>query len=51
MEKREAFRVGASSLLRDFNENLSLSLRSLRLVVVYDLFGFSDTLLECGDAI
>ncbi len=46
VEKREAFRVGASSLLRDFNENLSLSLRSLRLVVVYDLFGFSDGLLE-----
>ena len=46
VQKREAFRVEASGLLRDFNENLSLSLRSLRLVVVYDLFGFSDSLLE-----
>ncbi len=36
----------ASSLLRDFNENLSLSLRSLRLLKVYDLFGFSPDLLD-----
>ena len=33
-------------MLRDFNENLSLSLGSLRLVNVYDLFGFSDELVE-----
>jgi len=46
VEKREAFRVEASSLLKDFNGNLSLSLRSLRLVNVYDLFGFSDELVE-----
>ena len=46
VEKREAFRVEAQSLLRDFNGNLSLNLRSLRLVNVYDLFGFSDALLE-----
>ncbi len=46
VEKREGFRVEASSLLRDFNENLSLSLGSLRLVNVYDLFGFSDQLVE-----
>ena len=46
VEKREAFRVEASSLLRDFNENLSLSLRNLRLINVYDLFGFSDQLVE-----
>ncbi len=46
VEKREGFRVQASSLLQDFNENLSLSLRSLRLLNVYDLFGFSDELLE-----
>ena len=46
VEKREGFRVEASSLLRDFNENLSLSLRSLRLVNVYDLFGFTDELVE-----
>ena len=46
VEKREGFRVEASSMLKDFNENLSLSLGSLRLVNVYDLFGFSDGLVE-----
>ncbi len=46
VEKREGFRVEAQSLLRDFNENLSLQLPSLRLVKVYDLFGFSPELLE-----
>ncbi|MBR0286809.1 MAG: phosphoribosylformylglycinamidine synthase [Bacteroidales bacterium] len=46
VEKREGFRVEASSLLKDFNENLSLSLRSLRVLNVYDLFGFPDELLE-----
>ncbi|MBP5488441.1 MAG: phosphoribosylformylglycinamidine synthase [Bacteroidales bacterium] len=46
VEKREGFRVESRSLLSDFNENLSLQLSSLRLVKVYDLFGFSDELLE-----
>ena len=46
VEKREQFRVEASSLLAEFNENLSLHLKSLRLINVYDLFGFSDELLE-----
>ena len=46
VEKREQFRVEASSLLAEFNENLSLNLKSLRLINVYDLFGFSDELLE-----
>ena len=46
VEKREAFRVEAASLLKDFNENLGLSLASLRLVNVYDLFGFSPSLVE-----
>ena len=46
VEKREGFRVEASSLLKDFNENLSLSLRGLRLVNVYDLFGFTEQLVE-----
>ena len=36
----------ARSLLSDFNENLSLSLPWLRLVKVYDLFGFTPELLE-----
>ena len=46
VEKREQFRVEASSLLAEFNENLSLQLKSLRLINVYDLFGFSDELIE-----
>ena len=46
VEKKQQFRVEASSLLAEFNENLSLGLRSLRLLNVYDLFGFSDDLLE-----
>ena len=46
VEKKEQFRVEAASLLSEFNENLSLSLGSLRLINVYDLFGFSDDLLE-----
>ena len=46
VEKKEPFRVEAASLLAEFNENLSLGLGSLRLLNVYDLFGFSDTLLE-----
>lgn len=46
VEKNSEFRVEAESLRREFNENLSLSLRTLRLLNVYDLFGFSDALLE-----
>ena len=46
VEKRERFRVEAESLLAEFNENLSLHLRTLRLINVYDLFGFSDDLFE-----
>lgn len=46
VEKCSGFRVEADSLRGEFNENLSLSLRSLRLLNVYDLFGFSDELLE-----
>ena len=46
VEKKEQFRVEAASLLAEFNENLSLGLGSLRLINVYDLFGFSDDLLE-----
>ena len=46
VEKKQQFRVEAASLLAEFNENLSLSLGSLRLINVYDLFGFSDELLE-----
>ena len=46
VEKKDRFRVEAASLLAEFNENLSLSLGSLRLINVYDLFGFSERLLE-----
>ena len=46
VEKCSGFRVEADSLRSEFDENLSLSLRSLRLLNVYDLFGFSDELLE-----
>ena len=46
VEKKPAFRVEAESLRREFNENLRAGLRSLRLINVYDLKGFSDDLLE-----
>ena len=46
VEKKDRFRVEAASLLAEFNENLSLNLKSLRLLNVYDLFGFSDELVE-----
>ena len=46
VEKRDRFRVEALSLLQEFNENLSLNLKSLRLINVYDLFGFTDDLID-----
>ena len=46
VEKKQQFRVEADSLLAELNENLSLNLKSLRLINVYDLFGFSDELVE-----
>jgi phosphoribosylformylglycinamidine synthase len=46
VEKKPAFRVEAESLRKEFNENLSVGLRTLRLVNLYDLTGFSDDLLE-----
>jgi len=46
VEKKPAFRVEAESLRNEFNENLSVGIRSLRLVNLYDLSGFSDELLE-----
>ena len=48
VEKKDRFRVEAASLLSEFNENLSLELKSLRLINVYDLFGFSDSLVEAS---
>ncbi|MFR9620484.1 MAG: phosphoribosylformylglycinamidine synthase [Rikenellaceae bacterium] len=46
VEKREQFRVEAESLRTELNTNLNLEIASLRLVCLYDLFGFSDELLE-----
>lgn len=46
VEKKERFRVEARSLERELNANLSLSLKGMRLVNVYDLFGFTPDLLE-----
>ncbi|MBO4645157.1 MAG: phosphoribosylformylglycinamidine synthase [Bacteroidales bacterium] len=46
VEKKEGFRIEAQSLLAELNENLNLNLQHLRLINVYDLFGFSDTLVE-----
>ncbi len=46
VEKKPAFRVEAESLRKEFNENLSVGLRTLRLINLYDLTGFSDELLE-----
>lgn len=46
VEKRPGFRAEAEGLRRELNENLQLSLRSLRLLNVYDLFGFTGELLE-----
>ncbi|MCQ2279651.1 MAG: phosphoribosylformylglycinamidine synthase [Bacteroidales bacterium] len=46
VEKKPQFRIEAQSLLAELNENLSLNLQNLRLINVYDLFGFSDELVE-----
>ena len=46
VEKKKRFGVEAESLRSEFNENLSLSLGTLRLINVYDLFGFTDELVE-----
>ncbi len=46
VEKRPEFRVEADSLRRELNENLSLHIQSLRVLNVYDLFGFDKELAE-----
>lgn len=46
VEKRKGFRNEADSLRKELNSSLSLGLKELRLVAVYDLFGFSPELLE-----
>ena len=46
VEKKPEFRVEARSLQDELNNNLGLSLKGLRLLNVYDLFGFTPELLE-----
>ena len=46
VEKYPRFQVEADTLRKELNNNLGLQLASLRLLNVYDLFGFSEELLE-----
>ena len=46
VEKREPFRIEAESLKNDLNSNLGLNIKDLRLVAIYDLFGFTPELKE-----
>ncbi|MCM1369024.1 MAG: phosphoribosylformylglycinamidine synthase [Candidatus Amulumruptor caecigallinarius] len=45
VEKRPEFRVEAESLRKELNTTLGLDIKDLRLICVYDLFGFSEELL------
>ncbi len=46
VEKREPYRVEAESLRKELNSNLGLNIADLRLICVYDFFGFSPELVE-----
>ncbi|MBR5853329.1 MAG: phosphoribosylformylglycinamidine synthase [Alistipes sp.] len=46
VEKYSRFQVEADTLRHELNTNLGLNIEHLRFVNVYDLFGFSDELLE-----
>ncbi|MDE5662711.1 MAG: phosphoribosylformylglycinamidine synthase [Muribaculaceae bacterium] len=46
VEKRAPYRIEADSLKHELNSNLGLNIKDLRLVCVYDLFGFSPELIE-----
>ncbi len=46
VEKLPRFRVEAESLRKEFNANLNLNIKELRLLNLYDLFGFTPELLE-----
>lgn len=46
VEKKEGFQTEAQSLKKDLNSNLGLNIKDLRLVNVYDLFGFTPQLIE-----
>ncbi len=46
VEKKTNFRVEAISIKNELNDNLNLNISNLRLINIYDLFGFSPELLE-----
>ena len=46
VEKYAEFQVEAHALLSELNENLGLNIKSLRVLNVYDLFGFNEELIE-----
>ena len=46
VEKYAEFQVEAHSLQSELNENLGLNIQSLRVLNVYDLFGFTEELIE-----
>ena len=46
VEKKEGFRVEAVGLQDELNANVGLDIRCLRLINIYDLFGFSQELLD-----
>ena len=48
VEKYPDFQVEAKSLENDLNHHLNLHLKDLRLLNVYDLFGFSPELVEAS---
>ncbi len=46
VEKTAPYRIEAESLRKELNSNLGLDIKELRLVCVYDLFGFTPELIE-----
>ena len=46
VEKKEPFRIEAESLKQELNSNLGLNIKDLRLLSVYDLFGFNHDLKD-----
>lgn len=46
VEKTAPYRIEAESMRRELNSNLGLNIKELRLICVYDLFGFSPELIE-----
>ncbi|MCH5241146.1 MAG: phosphoribosylformylglycinamidine synthase [Muribaculaceae bacterium] len=46
VEKKEPFRVEAESLKEELNSNLGLDIKDLRVLSVYDLFGFDSKLKD-----